>query len=69
MFDSFGGFLFNFIFVIFFFFGGGGRGWGVSFGSLDTGSSYKCCILSDNIQEISENAMCSTQRNQLQFFY
>lgn len=49
-----GFFLFDFIFVIFFFGGGGGRGWGwgVPIGSLDTGSSYNCCILSDNIQEI-----------------
>lgn len=64
------GFLFYFIFVIFFGKGGSGLGRGGGpFGSLDTGSSYNCCILSDNIQEISENAMCSTQRNQLQFFY
>lgn len=75
VFDSFGVFLFDFIFVIFlnFFMGGEGvgvgRGGGSPFGSLDTDSSYNCCILSDNIQEISENAMCSTQRNQLQFFY
>lgn len=49
-------FLFDFIFVIFFGEGGGGGrglgGGGVPFGSLDTGSSYNCCILSDNIQEI-----------------